>query len=361
MTDVYKRLAKKLDDMPNGYPVTESGVELKILRKIYTPVEAEMALKINDIPETAERIANRLGKSTAEMKEILDYMDSKGQVSRLKLFGQDMYMILPFIIGIYEYQLNQMDKELADLFEEYAPTLLKMVGGFEPALARVIPVNAHIEGKHEVLRYEDLRGMIESSKSFSVRDCICRWEHEIQGKPCKHPMETCLTFSHEENAYDHTTIGRPISKVEALEILDESEKEGLVHNTYNIKSGQMFVCNCCPCCCGLMRGLKELKAPYLIARSNFVALIAEDTCSACGVCAEERCPMDAIVDEEDAYTVQQDMCIGCGVCTTTCPTESIILVRRPTSEQNIPANDILDWRKKRSENRKKKRGKILYN
>ena len=34
MTDVYKRLAKKLDELPNGYPETESGVELKILEKI---------------------------------------------------------------------------------------------------------------------------------------------------------------------------------------------------------------------------------------------------------------------------------------------------------------------------------------
>jgi hypothetical protein len=34
--DVYKRLARKLDELPEGYPTTRSGVELKILRKIFT-------------------------------------------------------------------------------------------------------------------------------------------------------------------------------------------------------------------------------------------------------------------------------------------------------------------------------------
>ena len=44
MSDVYQRLAKKLDELPNGFPATESGVELKILRKIFTQEEAEMKI-----------------------------------------------------------------------------------------------------------------------------------------------------------------------------------------------------------------------------------------------------------------------------------------------------------------------------
>ena len=70
MTDVYQRLAKKLDELPNGFPSTESGVELKILRKIFTPEEAEMTLKMRPIPETVEAIAERLGKSVDEMQAI---------------------------------------------------------------------------------------------------------------------------------------------------------------------------------------------------------------------------------------------------------------------------------------------------
>ena len=61
MKDVYKDLAQKLDGLPQGYPATESGVELKILQKIYSPEEAEMALKIRPIPETAEVIDSAKG------------------------------------------------------------------------------------------------------------------------------------------------------------------------------------------------------------------------------------------------------------------------------------------------------------
>jgi len=63
MSDVYKRLAKRLDELPNGFPETEEGVELKILQEIFTPGEAEMALKLRPVPETVEQIAERIGRS----------------------------------------------------------------------------------------------------------------------------------------------------------------------------------------------------------------------------------------------------------------------------------------------------------
>ena len=33
--DVYGRLARVLDNLPNGFPATESSVEMKLLRKIF--------------------------------------------------------------------------------------------------------------------------------------------------------------------------------------------------------------------------------------------------------------------------------------------------------------------------------------
>ena len=140
MTDVYKELARKLDALPQGYPDTESGIELRILRKIFSPEEAEMALKIKPIPETVETIAQRLGKPVPEMEAILDDMVGKGQIGSFKLFGQQAYMFFPFVIGVYEFQLERMDKELTEMFEEYAPLLLKEFGGYAPAAARVVPI-----------------------------------------------------------------------------------------------------------------------------------------------------------------------------------------------------------------------------
>ena len=67
--DVYRRLQKHIDELPVGYPATESGVELRILRRLFTPEEAEVALALSAIPETVEKIQHRLpGRSTDEAR-----------------------------------------------------------------------------------------------------------------------------------------------------------------------------------------------------------------------------------------------------------------------------------------------------
>jgi len=351
MTDVYERLAKKLDDLPNGFPATESGVELKILKKIFSPEDAEMALKLRPIPETAEVIAERLGKPVDEMEAILDSMVKKGQIGSAKMKGQQVYIFFPFIFGIFEFQLNRMDKEFAELMREYSPHLITTVGAYAPPIMRVVPVNVQVDAQHTILPYEDLRQMFEKAKSFQVMDCICKKEQALLGKPCKHSLEVCLAFANNEDAFDKYPSGRIISREEALEVIKKADEEGLVHATFNVQSGQMFVCNCCTCCCGMLVGVKRFNAPHLMAKSNFVSIIDQDTCAACGTCAEERCPMEAIVQQDGTYMVQPDRCIGCGVCVSTCPTESITLIRKPETDQTQPPAHLFDWYFKRAENR----------
>jgi len=351
MNDVYKRLAQKLDGLPNGFPATENGLELRILQKIFTPEEAEMALKIRPLPETAEAIAERLGKPTTEMESILDDMSKKGQIGSAKIKGQQVYMFVPFVVGVFEFQLNRLDKELADLMEEYAPSLMPTLGGVRPALMRVVPVNIQIDAQHQVHVYEDVRQILEKAKSFQVNECICRKEQAIQGSLCKHPSEVCLAFANSEGAFDNSHRGRVISKQEALEVVAKAEESGLVHATYNVQSGQMFMCNCCSCCCGILRGMKSFNAPHLMAKSNYRAFIDPDTCAACGTCADERCPMEAIVEDDGVYKVQPERCIGCGVCASTCPTDSITLIRKPESPEDLPPKNIVDWYIKRSASR----------
>jgi electron transport complex protein RnfB len=333
-----------------GIPLL-NGVELKILEHIFTLEEAEMTLHMRPMPETVEAIAEREGKSVPEMQAILDNMAQKGQIGSFKMSGQQVYMLFPFLVGIYEFQLNRMDKQLAELFEEYVPHLVVTVGGFEPAVARVVPVSTEIKQDLHVHRYEDIRALIENAKSFQVAECICRKEQALEGNPCKHTLETCLYLSLEENAYEKYARGRVISKEEALKVMAAAEEEGLVHCTYNVQDGQAFVCNCCSCCCGILRGVKEFSAPYMLAKSNFISAINQESCSACGVCADERCPMDAIAEENGAYKVLAERCIGCGACVSTCPTESITLKRKPESEHDTPPANLMQWYTDRAANR----------
>ncbi len=41
--NVYEKLARHLDNLPMGFPSTKSGVELSILRNLFTPEEAAFA------------------------------------------------------------------------------------------------------------------------------------------------------------------------------------------------------------------------------------------------------------------------------------------------------------------------------
>jgi len=351
MSDVYRRLAKKLDELPHGYPSTESGVEIKILKKIFSPEEAEMALKIRPVPEPAEAIAQRLGKPLPEMQEILDTMVRKGQIGSIAADGMQTYALFPFIVGIWEFQMNRLDKELAELFHEYYPHLGEVLAKFAPSVTRVVPIQAQIKAEQQVLPYEDVRQMFGRAKSFQLMNCICRKEQALLGKPCKYSSEVCMGFSRHEGAFDKYPLGKIISKEQALAVLDKAEEEGLVHMTYNLKGDSFFLCNCCSCCCLALKAVKDFNFPHMLAKSHYVATIDQETCAACGTCANERCPMDAIVEDNGGYKVQPERCIGCGVCTNTCPTESMSLVHRPESEREQPAENIFDWYMKRAQSR----------
>ncbi len=361
-SDVYRRLARTLDRLPQGFPATPEGIELEILRRIYSPEDAEMALELRPFPETAAAIARRLGEPEETVRRRLEAMVDRGQIGGLVFRGRRCYCLLPFVVGIYEMQLPRLDRELAELFEAYGPYLARALGGHPPGLARVVPVSRRLDARATVLATDDLRRMLERARSFEVADCICRREKELLGEPCTHTMETCLAFSPEPDAYDgRPRGGRVISRDEAMALLDAAEEEGLVHCTYNVERAQMFVCNCCSCCCGFLRLLTEHHTPHGLVRSNWVATVAADECAACGLCADTRCPVEAIVpaDDGEAYRVLPHRCIGCGVCTVTCPTGAVRLEPRPPHERTVPPRDIVEWSVERIRSRFPVRGAIL--
>ena len=346
MNAIYERLAAKLDEFPHGFPRTESGVELRILEKIFAPEDAALAVQLLPIPETAEAASRRLGRSAQDLRPRLDGMVRRGQILSFRARGEQVYGLAPFVIGVYEFQLPRMDADLAALVEEYGPHLAGAVGSVKPALARVIPVNARLEAQAAILAHEDVRGMLAGARSFRLMECICRTAQVKLGRPCAHPVETCLAFSSQEDAYEGTLaagFGRNVTREEALAVLDLAERAGLVHCTYNVQRQSMFVCNCCACCCGFLRGVREFGAPHLLVRSNWVSSVSVEGCTACGACAAARCPMGAIADRDGRCTVTEGRCIGCGVCAGGCPADAIALRPRPRRERTVPPRTIASW------------------
>jgi Na+-translocating ferredoxin:NAD+ oxidoreductase subunit B len=358
--DVYRRLARKLDALPHGYPSTASGVELRILRKVFEPEDAALAVRLRAIPERAEAIARRVGRPVGEVQRHLESMADRGQVGASLRNGVARFSLVPFVVGIYELQLERLDKELADLFEEYVPHLMKTLGGSKPAVARVVPVNVKVDAKPQILPHDDLRALLSKARSFRVAPCICRKEQALEGHPCSHTLETCLSFSSRENAYERFPPGgRAISREEAMRVIEAAEEEGLVHCTYNVQREPLFVCNCCTCCCGFIRGIRDFQAPYFLARSGFVARVEAESCNACAACSDGRCPMGAISSDGTSARVEEHRCIGCGVCTTVCPNEALRLHERPAEQRDLPPETIIDWAVERTSSRSPLKGLAL--
>ena len=112
MNDTYERLRDRLEMMATGYPATANGVEIKILRNLFSEEDADLFLKMEARPETAHQMAVRIGADVADMAARLEGMARKGLIFRVKQDEAICYFPVPFIVGIYEFQLNNLSKPL---------------------------------------------------------------------------------------------------------------------------------------------------------------------------------------------------------------------------------------------------------
>jgi Na+-translocating ferredoxin:NAD+ oxidoreductase subunit B len=346
--EVFARLADSLDRLPNGFPRTQSGVEIRLLAKIFTPEQAAVASRLTGTPETVEVLAGRLSLTPREARHTLLGLAREGLIWAQKgPDGGGLFRLAPFIVGIYEASVHKMDHEMAHLFEDYMDE--GGVAGLmrpHPALHRVVPAHGSVKSEW-ILPYDDVRAIFEGAKAFGVRDCICRVQQDaLGGRKCSFPVKLCMNVSPVERQ------SRPgdMSRDEAIAMLDRTEELGLVHTVSNVVKGVFYVCNCCGCCCGILRGVTEYGVPESVARANYAASIDPAACSACGVCAG-RCQVGAIADRGGSFVVDTERCIGCGLCATGCPTGAATLSRRPDAAMVHPPQDFDAWERERLRSR----------
>jgi len=302
-----------------------------------------------------DEISVRLNRPKEELEKTLELMREKGQINSWvsKSAGARKYGLLPFAVGIYEEQLNRMDAEFAQILEQY----FSHKNGFRklvetrPVIFQVIPVNQSVSTELEIHSLEKAEAIIESSASWGVRDCICRKQKDLIGEGCDYPREVCIAFApNKENAFDDDELTKPITKEEALRLLRVAEEAGLIHCTYNVQSGRTFICNCCTCCCGILRGVEKLENPREYIKTDFIMTVNVDLCTGCESCVD-RCQFDALSVPEDVCVVDTKRCIGCGVCAIVCPEGALELVRDESPDRpEQPANQ-LDWMTKRAMSR----------
>jgi ferredoxin len=351
--DVYEALADALDRLPNAFPRTKSNVEIAILRKIFSTEEARIASKLSGEMEPVEAIAERLGLSVNHATAKLASMAYRGMLWYGNREGKPHFRLAPFIVGIYEAQVSEMDHEFAHLIEKYmteggAAGIMKP----QPALHRVVPAQKTVKTE-SILPYDDVRAILMSSKVFHVRNCICRVQQEYVGRKCDFPVKSCITFSSTErpSSQGEAGIDERTSQEGALALLDKFEEIGLVHTVGNVRKGIGYICNCCGCCCGILRGITEFGIENSVARANYFAVIDPDRCQGCGTCIK-RCQVHAISERNSVAVVDERKCIGCGLCVTGCPNEAAELQRKPNHEIVEPPLDYATWERERLNKRR---------
>jgi electron transport complex protein RnfB len=337
--EVYVKLREFLHGLPGGFPATESGVEMKILKKLFTPEDAGMTLGLTRDLEPPAVIARRCGMGEREAADRLASMASRGLIYRDTEGDGTLYRAEQFIVGIYEYQLGTMDKEFSELVEEYIPYIGLAMAGVETLQTRFVPVGSAVEVSHVVATHDRIRDLVRKQDILGVKECICRKQQGLLGNRCEYPLEICLMFGqfakyHLENGWP----GREIDVEEALRLLDLSEELGLVLMAENAQDIR-FVCSCCGCCCSGLKILKMLPNPAELLHSNYRSVIDAGECDACGVCVE-RCPMNAVASGEDSMSIDPKRCIGCGVCLSTCAQDAISFITR--EEVVVPPLDSKD-------------------
>lgn len=348
----YQKLANRLDTLPNGYPAAADGSELRILEYLFSAEEAALAANLRANLEQPNQIADRLNMDPAAVRTTLKDMARKGLIQMGKLEGRLGFGLLPFVVGIYEYQLGNMNTEFAHLIENYFQQTFQQTLTVTPQFHRVIPVNETVKNDMAVYPYESAAGIVEEAKAWGVQDCICRVQKNLIGDGCDHPVDVCMVFAQRPDVFNGHAVIRPLTMSEAMDTLKRAADAGLVHSVSNSKSGTTYICNCCTCSCGILRGMAEVGIANVVARSAFVNTVDADVCQGCETCIE-YCQFDALALAQDDFIIEVNAvrCVGCGVCVPVCPDQALLLVRRPEDQiKSIPETHD-DWFMERAEAR----------
>lgn len=331
--DVYRRLQKTLNSHPVGFRESETGADIRLLKHIFTPEQAEIVSRLDWHYQTTEELYEKVSdlvSSPETLSQILHDILKQGGLNYRRR-GHEMWAIAPLVVGMYEYQVDRLSPEfLADLQEYWRSPKIDPPAPERPAQMRVIPIGESITPDHRIARFEDIAQLVDSAEeSIALLECICRKNKAMQGHSCERTSraESCMAFRDFAEQSIEQGTGRRITRDEARDALLQSQAEGLVLMPSNSLTAQ-FVCSCCPDCCGVLTGIRHVEAPAQVALNNYQANVDAEACTGCGSCVE-ICPIEAVQLHDDVAAVDPKRCIGCGVCVVRCESDAIRLERKP--------------------------------
>ena len=337
---LFRELQERLDLYSFGFPATESGVEIKILKKLFSEADARMFLNLTLKLETPDIVAERLNLPLDEIAAKLQDMSERGLLFCLKKEGDSKYGAIPFAHGLFEFQVKRIDRELSLLVREYDEAAMhQALVESASHFLRPIPIEKSIDVKHIIAPYDEAREFLKTVKTIVVTECICRKVAGNLDDDCGKPRENCFMLGSMGQYYLDNNMGRQVNLEEALEILRQAHKAGLVTQPATSQN-PTGMCNCCGDCCAVLAGLNKHPRPADMVLTNYFAEIKnEDLCTGCEICVE-RCQMGAISMRNDNIAqIELVRCLGCGLCVTTCPADVISLIPKAEDERQVPPDN----------------------
>ncbi|UCD84912.1 MAG: 4Fe-4S binding protein [Deltaproteobacteria bacterium] len=311
-----------------GFPESET---LARIFEILFAGEDDIAL-VQAMPGTAAELAEQTGIPEERVRKAVDRLIMIGAVSHPRN-QPDVYRRFPAMIELRDSSLLWPDasQELFELWDRLVTQeisqLIPLLKDLKiPSAMRVIPIERSVEARSTVLDIDSARKIFKDAELVTGLPCVCRTvaRRNGRGTDCPAP-ETSVCM--QTNAFAQAVLGRglgeKLTNAEAIKRIGEAEDAGLVHMVRNNVKQDMFMCNCCSCCCTGLYLVNQLGYPEAIAPSRFRVKINVDTCDGCGICVDKCLFQAPRLDE--VVSIQYDKCFGCGNCVMACPEDAMTL------------------------------------
>ena len=193
--------------------------------------------------------------------------------------------------------------------------------------SKVIPLDVKIEGIPTIAPTEEIMSLIRRMPAVSIGYCYCRDKE----KNCNNPIWTCIHIGiakHLEELGGKIPL-KSSSIEEVQKLLQETDKLGLVHQLLTAPNPEYIyvICNCCPCCCVMLRNAINFNHHGSALPSSFIVSFNHTNCNNCGICVE-RCYFGCLSIVNNILSINNEKCAGCGLCISSCKEDALSLVKR---------------------------------
>jgi len=146
-------------------------------------------MKLTYEPEELSVIAARIGMKKSELSENSRKWQKKGLFSVSVKTISRYYHAEQFVIGIYEYQAKNKDREFYRFSRRIFPYLGMSLANVKTRQMRYIPMASSVSQETQIAPYNHIRDLIAKEDIIAVQQCICKQTQTLQDNVCHKPRK----------------------------------------------------------------------------------------------------------------------------------------------------------------------------